>query len=64
MTLSTREAKFVAATSCACQAVRMRNILKEIGRGQEGPIVLLCDKNSTIKLSKNLIMHRIFSGTW
>ena len=31
ITLSTTEAEFVAASACACQAIWMRRILKEIG---------------------------------
>lgn len=57
MTLSTNEAELVAATACVNHVVWMRNILKEIGHCQERSTVLLCDNNSTIKLSKNPIMH-------
>lgn len=35
----------------------MRRILKEIGHEQIGEMVLLCDNTSTIKLSKNAVMH-------
>lgn len=52
MTLSTTEAEFVAAAVCACQAVWVKRILKEIGFSDEG---------LTIKLSKNSIMHGWYS---
>ncbi|GLT34760.1 hypothetical protein SLA2020_092590 [Shorea laevis] len=55
--LSTTEAKFVAATSCACQAIWLRRILEEFHFKQEEPLVIFCDNNSTIKLSKNPILH-------
>ena len=55
VTLSTTEAEFVAARACACQAVWMRRILKEIGHSQIEGTKLMCDNTSTIKLSKSLV---------
>ena len=55
--LSTTEAKFVAGTSSACQGVWMRRFFKKLGHFQDKCIAMLCDNNSTIKLSKNPIMH-------
>ncbi|KAA3470481.1 Retrovirus-related Pol polyprotein from transposon TNT 1-94 [Gossypium australe] len=57
ITLSTTEAKFVAAAACACQAIWMRRILKEIGHVQTDYTTLMCDNTSTIKLSKNPVLH-------
>ena len=57
MTLSTTEAEFIAATSCACQGVWMRRVLEKLGNPQNKCTTVLCDNNSTIKLSKNLVMH-------
>lgn len=57
VTLSTTEAEFVAAAYGACQAVWLRNILEEIGAGQENGTILFCDNSSTIKLSKNPVLH-------
>ena len=57
VTLSTTEAEFVAASACACQAIWMRMILKEIGHSQIEGTKLMCDNTSTIKLSKNLVLH-------
>jgi hypothetical protein len=57
VTLSTTEAEFVAAASCACQAIWLRNILEEINFKQQGPLLIYCDNSSTIKLSKNPVMH-------
>ncbi|XP_048324673.2 secreted RxLR effector protein 161-like [Ziziphus jujuba] len=57
VTLSTIEAEFMAATICACQGVWMKRILRELGHFDGGCITLMCDNSSTIKLSKNLVMH-------
>jgi hypothetical protein len=35
----------------------MRRILKNLSHVQEGSTVIVCDNSSTIKLSKNPIMH-------
>ena len=57
VTLLTTEAEFVAASACACQAIWMRRILKEIGHSQIEGTKLMCDNTSTIKLSKNQVLH-------
>ncbi|KAK2442749.1 putative mitochondrial protein [Trifolium repens] len=57
VTLSTTEAEFIAAASCACQAVWMRRILDKLGYPQDKRTLILCDNSSTIKLSKNPVMH-------
>lgn len=57
VTLSTTEAEFIAAASCACQGIWLRRILEEVNYTQQGPIMLFCDNSSTIKLSKNPVLH-------
>jgi hypothetical protein len=57
VTLSTTEAEFVAAAVCACQGVWMKRILKELGHSDGGCTTVMCDNSSTIKLSKNPVMH-------
>ena len=57
VTLSTTKAEFVAATICACQGVWMKRILKELGYSDGGCTTVMCDNSSTIKLSKNPVMH-------
>ena len=57
VTLSTTEAEFIAAVSCACQGIWLRRILEEVKYTQQGPIMLFCDNSSTIKLSKNPVLH-------
>ncbi|XP_045797992.1 secreted RxLR effector protein 161-like [Trifolium pratense] len=56
VTLSTTEAEFVATTSCACQGIWLRRILEELGQLQECTTIK-CDNSSSIKLSKNPVMH-------
>lgn len=47
----------VAATSCACQDVWMRSILDQLGESHGKCKVILRDKSSTIKMSKNPVMR-------
>ncbi|PRQ17802.1 putative RNA-directed DNA polymerase [Rosa chinensis] len=53
VTLSTTEAKFVAATMCVCQAIWLKRIVKELGHEEEDCTYIKYDNTSTIKLSKN-----------
>jgi hypothetical protein len=57
VTQSTTEAEFVAAASCACQGLWLRRILFHLGEDQGKRNVIFCDNSSSIKLSKNPIMH-------
>ncbi|GAA0141579.1 hypothetical protein LIER_02696 [Lithospermum erythrorhizon] len=57
VTLSTTEAEFVAATICACHAIWVRRILEELGSEGENCTEIRCNNSSTIKLSKNPVMH-------
>ena len=57
VTLSTTEAEFVAAAACASQVVWMRRVLEQIGQAQKENTIVMCDNSSTIKLSKNPVMH-------
>ncbi|CAJ2662313.1 unnamed protein product [Trifolium pratense] len=57
VTLSTTEAEFVAAASCACQRVWLRRILEQHKQTQLTGTVIFCDNTSSIKLSKNLVMY-------
>ncbi|PRQ43601.1 putative RNA-directed DNA polymerase [Rosa chinensis] len=57
VTLSTTEAEYVAAAACACQAIWVRRILEKMNYVQDGGIIMMCDNSSTIKLSKNPVLH-------
>jgi hypothetical protein len=59
VTLSTTEAEFVAASQCATQCVWLKRILEVMGwtsSVKEGTKIW-CDNSSTIKLSKNPVLH-------
>ncbi|KAL6338345.1 hypothetical protein AAG906_018715 [Vitis piasezkii] len=56
VTLSTTEAEFVAAASCACQGVWMRRVLEKLGHSQGKCTTVLCDNSSTIKCQKSECM--------
>ncbi|GAU29997.1 hypothetical protein TSUD_160820 [Trifolium subterraneum] len=57
VTLSTTEAEFVVAASCACQAIWLKKVMNQLGQKQEKCTVVYCDNSSSIKLSKNPVMH-------
>jgi hypothetical protein len=57
VTLSTMEAEFIAAASCTCQGVWLRRILEKLGHVQGMCTTIYCDNSSTIKLSKNPVLH-------
>ncbi|MCI34098.1 copia-type polyprotein, partial [Trifolium medium] len=57
VTLSTTEAEYVVAASCACQCIWLRNVLKHLRNDQISCTKIYCDNSSSIKLSKNFIMH-------
>lgn len=57
VTLSTTEAEFVAASSCACQGIWLRKILHHLCQTQRSCTKIYCDNSSSIKLSKNPILH-------
>ncbi|KAK2411591.1 putative mitochondrial protein [Trifolium repens] len=57
VTLSTCEAEYVAATSCVCHAIWLRNLLKELNLPQKEPTKIFVDNKSTIALAKNPVFH-------
>jgi hypothetical protein len=57
MTLSTTEAEFIIATSCACQATWLRQILEKLNHVQSESTIIYYDNSSAIKLSKSPVMH-------
>ena len=57
VTLSSTEAEFIAAASCACQGVWMRRIMEKLGQVQGRSTTIFCDNTSAIKLSKNPVLH-------
>lgn len=57
VTLSTTKTEFIAAASCAFQCIWFRNILYWLGQTQKQSTIIMCDNNSTIKMSQIPIMH-------
>jgi hypothetical protein len=57
ITLSTTEAEFITAASCACQVVWLRRMLEKLDHTSAGTTIIYCDNSSTIKLFKNHVMH-------
>jgi hypothetical protein len=57
VTLSTTEAEFIAAAHCVCQGIWLKRILECIGLTQRKCLTVFCDNSSTIKLSKNPVLH-------
>lgn len=55
--LSTTEAEYIAAASCACQSIWLRKLLENLGHIGEKSSVINCDNSSTIQLSKNSVFH-------
>lgn len=57
VTLSTTEAEYVAASVCATQSLWMKRILSSLSQTKEECVTILCDNSSSIKLSKNPVLH-------
>lgn len=45
------------ATTCGIQAIWFRYILQEVQFKQEAPTTIYCDNGSTIKLSRDPVLH-------
>ncbi|KAL6582070.1 hypothetical protein OROMI_006084 [Orobanche minor] len=57
VTLSSCESEYVAATSCACHAIWLRRLLKELHLEQAGATKVMIDNKSTQSLAKNPVFH-------
>ncbi|MCI24585.1 copia-type polyprotein [Trifolium medium] len=57
VTLSTTEVEYMFAASCACQALWLRNVLSYLQQKKEECTKIFCDNSSSIKLSKNTVLH-------
>jgi hypothetical protein len=56
ISLSTAEAKYIAAGSCCTQLIWMKQLLADYGISQ-GKMIVYCDNTSAINISKNPIQH-------
>ena len=57
MALSSCEVEYVTASSTICEAIWLRNILKELDHPQEEATVIFVDNKSAIQLAKNPVHH-------
>lgn len=57
LTLLIIEVVFIVVTYCVCQGVWLRRVLEKIGHVQCKCTTIYHDNNSTIKPSKNMILH-------
>ena len=51
--LSTCEDEYVVASSSVCEAIWLKNLLKEFDHSQEESIIIYVDNKSAIELPKN-----------
>jgi hypothetical protein len=57
VSLSTAEAKYIAATTCFTQVLWMKQTLTNIQVKYDEPISIYFDNRSAISISKKLVMH-------
>ena len=57
LALSTCEAEYVVASSSVCEAIWLKNLLKEFDHPQEEAIIIYVDNKFAIGLSKILVQH-------
>nr|KYP63238.1 Retrovirus-related Pol polyprotein from transposon TNT 1-94 [Cajanus cajan] len=57
VTLSTTEVEYIAAAFCACWRIWLTRVLEKLGHKEGKSTLIKCDNISTIKLSKNPILH-------
>ena len=55
--LSSAKAKYISATTAACEAIWLRKFLKDVKQGQKSATVIYCDNMSAIAMTKNPIFH-------
>ena len=55
--LSSCEAEYIASSSAVCEALWLRNLLKELCHAQEESTIVSVDNVSAIKLAKNPVQH-------
>ena len=57
VSLSTAEAEYIAACSAYCEAIWLRKLISGIFYMEVNTIVILCDNQSCIKTTENLVFH-------
>jgi len=57
VTLSNTKAEYIVVASCTCQCIWIKRVLEKLGLEEHKNILIFCDNNSTIQLSKNPVFH-------
>lgn len=57
MALSSCETEYISTLLCACQAMWLKNLLKELGSEEGDVVILMVDNIYTINLAKNPIAN-------
>ncbi|GAA0173738.1 transmembrane signal receptor [Lithospermum erythrorhizon] len=57
VTLSTCKSEYIVATSCACHAIWLRRLLKELQLPQMEPTEIMTDNRLALSLAKNPVFH-------
>ena len=55
--LNTGEAEYIAACSTSCEAIWLRKLLSNLFDLDMDAIVILCDNQSCMKMTENLVFH-------
>jgi hypothetical protein len=55
--LNTAEAEYIAACSASCEAIWLRKLLTDLFDLEMEATTILCDNQSCIKMTKNLVFH-------
>jgi hypothetical protein len=56
--LSTVEEKYTTVVTVACEVVWLRRILEDVHEQPKQPIQLICDNESVIQMTKNLVFYK------
>ena len=57
VSLSTTEEKYIAACSANCESIWIRNLLSNLFDLEMDDIVVLCDNQTGMKITENLMFH-------
>ena len=57
--MSSREAKYISATTATCQAMWMNRLIRELTNNEESKVKLMVANQSAITLSKNQVHHNL-----
>ena len=58
VSLSMAEAEYIATCSASCEAIWLRKLMSGLFDLEMDTTVILCDNQSCIKMTENLVFHR------